>query len=120
MRRLPFARTCEELIDLHKLGSDKEVAPGTRRPIQTDRKCQKCSVTMVLVRGPHSVFVGCMDYPKCNNRYPIRRGDRIVTDVICPGKDGVACEKPMIAVLGPYGVYLKCSDATCKASRNIP
>ena len=120
MRRLPFAGTCEELIDLHKLGSDTEVAPGTRRPIQTDRKCKKCGATMVLVRGPHSVFVGCMDYPKCDNRYPIRRGDSIVTDVTCMGKTGVSCEKSMVAVLGRFGVYLKCSDAICRATRNIP
>ena len=75
---------------------------------------------MVLVRGPHSVFVGCMDYPKCDNRYPVRRGDKIGTDVICPGKDGIPCGKSMIAVLGRFGVYLKCSSSECKVTRNIP
>jgi hypothetical protein len=120
MRRLPFPRTCEELIDLHKLGSDAEVAPGTRRPIQTDRKCERCGATMVLVRGPHGVFVGCMDYPKCDKHYSIRRGDKIGTDVVCPGKAGAACGQQMIAVLGRFGVYLKCSDPGCQCTRNIP
>jgi len=120
MRRLPFAGTCEELIEMHKLGSDTEVAPGTRRPIQTDRKCQKCGSTTVLVRGPHGVFVGCMDYPKCDSCYSIRRGDKIGTDVICAGKAGVACGRSMVAVLGRFGVYLKCSDPECQGTRNIP
>jgi Topoisomerase DNA binding C4 zinc finger len=89
MRRLPFPKTCEELIELHKFGSDTEVDPGCRRPVQTDRKCEKCGSTMVLVRGPHVIFVGCMDYPKCQNRYSIRRGDCIGTNVVCSGKDAL-------------------------------
>lgn len=119
MRRLPFPKTCEELIELHKFGSDTEVDPGTRRPVQTDRKCEKCGSTMVLVRGPHGIFVGGMDYPKCQNRYSIRRGDRIGTDVVCSGKDGVPCGKSMVATLGRFGVCLRCSDQNCKGTRNI-
>ena len=119
MRRLPFPKTCEEMIDLHKFGSDSETEPGSRRPVQTDRKCDKCGSTMVIVRGPYGLFVGCMDYPKCQHHYSIRRGDRIGTDVVCPGKDGVACGKPMVATLGRFGVYLRCSDFNCKGTRNI-
>lgn len=119
MRRLPFPKTCEELIDLHKFGSDSEIEPGTRRPVQTDRKCEKCGSTMVIVKGPYSLFVGCMDYPKCQNHYSIRRGERISTDVVCPGKDGAACGKQMVAILGRFGVYLRCSDLSCKGTRNI-
>lgn len=114
MRRLPFVRTCEELIELHKFGSDSEVAPGTRRPIQTDRKCENCGSMMILVRGPHGFIVGCSEYPRCHNRYPIRRGDRILTDVECP-----KCGKPMEATLGRFGVYLRCADPNCKETRNI-
>jgi hypothetical protein len=51
MRRLPFPKTCEELIDLHNFGSDSETEPGSRRPVQTDRKCEKCGSTMVIVNG---------------------------------------------------------------------
>jgi hypothetical protein len=119
MRRLAFPKTCEELIDLHKFGSDSETEPGTRRPVQTDRKCEKCGSTMVIVRGPYGLFVGCMNYPKCKNHYSIRRGERIGTDVVCSGKDGVACGRLMVAVSGRFGVYLRCSDQTCKGSRNI-
>jgi hypothetical protein len=119
MRRLPFLRTCEELIKLHKFGSDSEVDPGTRRPVQTDRRCEKCDSTMVLVSGPHGVFIGCMNYPKCKNRYSIRRGDRIGTDVVCSGKDAGQCGMPMVAVSGKFGVYLRCSDTNCKCTCNI-
>jgi hypothetical protein len=113
MRRLPFQKTCEELIELHDFGSD---VPDR---VQTDRKCEKCGSTMVLVRGPHGIFVGCVDYPKCQNRYSIHRGDRIGTHVVCPGTDGVPCGKPMVATRGPFGVYLRCSDQNCKGTRNI-
>ncbi len=119
MRRLPFPKTCEELIELHEFGSDSEVELGTRRPVQTDRKCEKCGSMMVLVRGPHGIFVGCMDYPRCQNRYSIHRGDRIGTDVVCSGKNGVPCDKPMVATLGRFGVYLRCSDQNCGGTRNI-
>ena len=119
MRRLPFAKTCEELIELHRFGNDTEVDPGSRRPVETDRKCEKCKSTMVLVRGPYGIFVGCMDYPTCQNHYSIRRGDRVGTDVKCPGKDGAPCGKPMVAVSGKFGVYLKCSDASCRGTRNV-
>ena len=120
MRRLPFAKTCEELIDLHKFGSDAEVDPGSRRPVQTDRKCEKCGSPKVLVRGPHAIFLGCMDYPKCQCKPEfILRGERIPTDAICPGKDNVPCGKPMYATNGRYGVYLKCFDPNCGATRNI-
>ncbi len=119
MRRLPLPRTCEELIELHKFGSDSEVDPGTRRPVQTARTCEKCGSTMVLVRGPHGIFVGCMDYPKCQNRYSVRRGDRINTDVVCSGKDGVPCGKVMVAMQGKFGVYLRGSCPNCTVTRNI-
>lgn len=120
MRRLPFPKTCEELIELHKLGSDSEVDPGSRRPVQTDRKCEKCGSPKVLVRGPHTIFLGCMDYPQCRCEPQfIRRGERTLTDAVCPGKDDVACGKPMVATLGRFGVYLRCSDQGCKGTRNI-
>ncbi len=120
MRRLPFARTCEELIDLHKFGNDSEVDPGTRRPVQTDRKCEKCGSPKVLVRGPHAFFLGCMDYPKCQCKPEfIRRGERIWTDAICPGGNGTPCGKPMVAVQGRFGVYLRGSCPNCAVTRNI-
>ena len=119
MRRLPFARTCQELIALHNLGSDAEVAPGARRPIETDRKCETCGRRMVLVRGPHGVFVGCMGYPQCQNHFSIRQNEAVGTDVLCAGRDGAVCGQLMVAVRGQYGVYLKCSDRNCKATRSL-
>jgi len=119
MRRLPFTKTCEELIELHKLGSDTEVEPGSRRRVQTDRKCEKHSSYMVLVPGPYGLFLGCKMYPDCQIHYPIRRGEQVGTDVKCQGREGVACDQMMVAVRGRYGIYLKCSDPNCKGTRNI-
>jgi hypothetical protein len=120
MRRLPFAKTCEELIDLHKFGSDTEVEPGLRQPAQTNRKCEKCGSPKVLVRGPQTIFLGCMDFPKCQCKPEfIRRGDRVLTDQPCPGRDKVTCGKPMFATTGRFGVYLKCFDPNCGATRNV-
>jgi len=47
-----------------------------------------------------------MDYPNCQNHCLIRRGDRISTDVKL-GRDGVPCGKPMVALPGKFGVYLR-------------
>jgi hypothetical protein len=117
MRRLPFPKTCTELIDIHKFGNDAEVDPGSRRRIQTDRKCEKHGLPMLLVPGPYGPFLGCQKYPECDIHYSIRRGEEVGTDVKCLGKDGASCDRLMIAVRGPYGVYLK--DPHCGATRNI-
>ena len=126
MRRLPFTTTCHELIELHKFGSDTEVDPGSRRPIQTDRKCngmnrdgQLCGATMILRRGPYSIFLGCGKYPECQNTLGVGWDDRIGTDVDCPGKDGVVCGRPMFAVRSRYGVYLKCFEPGCQCTRKV-
>ncbi len=120
MRRLPFANTCEELIELHDFGNDSEVEAGTRGHVETERKCKQCGSTMVLVRGPNTIFLGCIDYPKCRVQPQfIRRGERILTNVICSGKNDLPCGKPMVAMQGPYGVYLRCSDPHCSATRNV-
>jgi hypothetical protein len=122
MRRIgsieqPASKTCQELIELHKFGSDSEVGLFSRRPVQTDRKCETCGSFKVLVRGPHSVFLGCPNYPRCQCKPEfVRRGERILTDATCPGKDGVPCGKPMVATQGRFGVYLRCSDQDCKGT----
>ena len=119
MRRLPFQKTCKELIELHGFGSDLEVDPGTRRPVQTDRTCDDCGSQFVLVREAEGIVARCGNYPNCQNRYSIRRDDRIGTDVVCSGIDGVPCGKLMVATSGRNGVYLRCSDHNCKGTRNV-
>lgn len=119
MRRLPFSRTCEELIKLHDFGSDAEVDPGSRRAVVTDRKCDKCGSAMVLVRGPKGFFLGCSRYPTCENPKFIGWDDSVWTDAKCPGKGEVSCGRPMLAVRSRYGVYLKCSDPNCKGTASL-
>jgi hypothetical protein len=127
MRRIgsyenPATKTCEELIELHKFGSDTEVDPGSRWPIQTERQCPNpaCGgARMIIKRGQFGFFASCPNYPNCKESFSIRRGDRIGTDVVCSGKDDIPCGKPMVATLGRFGVYLRCSDQNCKGTRNI-
>jgi hypothetical protein len=119
MRRLPFAKTCDELIELHQLGSDAEVEPGSRGKIRTDRQCEVHQTAMVLVPGQYGLFLGCQEYPTCKIHYRIAQGERIKTDVKCPGKDGVACNQAMFATRGRYGVYLKCSSPNCSGTRTV-
>jgi len=122
MRRLPFPKTCEELIKLHRFGSDTEVEPGSRRAIQTDRQCPNpaCGgARMIIKRGQTDFFGSCPNYPHCRESFSIGRGDCIGTDVICPGKDGVACGKVMVAMQGRFGVYLRGSCPNCTVTRNI-
>ncbi len=125
MRRIgswekPAPKTCAELVAMHSLGSESEVDPGEREPIQTDRTCSACGSIMVLVRGPFSVFVGCADYPRCREHFAIRRGDRILTNVLCPGSDGAPCGQRMVVQVGRNGAYLRCSaHPACRRTRNI-
>lgn len=119
MRRVVSTKTCEELISLHDFGSDAEVKPGSRHKIQTDRKCKRHGVAMVLVRGPHGFFLGCPAFPNCSERMAIRRGDQVHTDVRCPGSEGASCNQMMVAVNGKFGVYLKCPDPGCSGKRSI-
>lgn len=119
MRRLPFAKTCDELIELHQLGSDTEVEPGSRGKIRTDRKCEVHHTEMVLVPGPYGLFLGCQEYPRCNVHYRIDRGEQIRTDAKCPGKDGGTCNQTLFAVRGRYGVYLKCLSPGCNSTSRV-
>src|SRR5207302_1629131 len=96
-----------------------EVEPGERKPIGTDRSCEDCNAPMVLVRGPYGIFVGCSDYPQCNNRYSVRWGDEIATNVLCSGKTTSHVVRQMVATQGRFGVYLRCPDDVCRATRNI-
>lgn len=122
MRRIgnheqPATKTCEELIDLHKLGSDSEVDPGSRRPIQTDRCCPnpECrGARMVIKHGRNGFFGSCPNFPKCRESFSIRREDRIGTDVVCE-----KCGEAMVATLGRFGVYLRCLVGDCTATRRI-
>lgn len=126
MRRIgdwkkPAEKTCAELIAIHSLGSDAEVAPGVRRPIQIDRVCAVCGAPMVLRRGQSGVFAGCSRYLQCNGQPDtIRRGDRILTDAFCPGKDGHPCGQRMVVRIGRHGVFLSCPDPDCRKTQNIP
>lgn len=126
MRRIgswekPALKTCAELVAIHSLGSDAEVAPGEREPIQTDCVCPGCGSTMVLKRGQFSVFVGCADYPRCREHFSIHRGDRIPTTVLCSGSDEIPHEPmPMHCLVGRHGAFLRCSAyPACKVTRNI-
>src|SRR5215469_4670911 len=119
MRRLPFAKTCDELIELHQLGSDAEVDPGSRAKIRTDRKCEVHHTEMVLVPGPYGLFLGCQEYPRCNVHYRIDQGEQIRTDAKCPGKDGKTCDQTLFAVRGRYGVYLKCLSPGCNSTSRV-
>lgn len=125
MRRIggwekPATKTCAELITIHSLGSAAEAPAGERERIQTDRACSRCNAQMVLVRGPHSVFVGCANYPQCQEHFSIRRGDRIFTNVLCSGTDERSCGQRMVVRVGRRGAFLSCSAyPTCRGSRNI-
>ena len=119
MRRLPFAKTCDELIELHQLGSDAEVEPGSRGKIRTDRKCEVHNTEMVLVPGPYGLFLGCQEYPRCNVHYRIGQGEQIRTDAKCPGKDGITCNQTLFAARGRYGVYLKCLSPACNSTSRV-
>ena len=67
MRRLPFAKTCEELVHYPILQGER---------IRTDVKCAGkdgvlCDQMMLVVRGPYGVYLKCSN-PSCNGTRNIR------------------------------------------------
>ncbi|MBM7557438.1 type I DNA topoisomerase [Halanaerobacter jeridensis] len=61
-----------ELEELEEKEVDK-----TEYQIKTDMKCSECGADMVLKEGKTGKFLGCSNYPDCNNTVNIPDGIRI-------------------------------------------
>ncbi|MCD6371750.1 MAG: DNA topoisomerase I [Candidatus Aenigmarchaeota archaeon] len=80
-------------------------------------KCPKCGGTLRIIRSKKSgkFFVGCSNYPKCKNIYPLPQGARIE-------KTGKICEKcgtPIIRIRRKgKRPFTMCLDPNCSSKKD--
>ena len=57
-------------------------------------------------------FLGCSNYPKCNNSYPLPQKGKVMSlDKVCP-----ECGKPMVKTIGTRYAFEMCVDMNCKTN----
>jgi DNA topoisomerase I len=75
-------------------------------------KCEKCGVGSLIQRKGRTGkrFVGCNEYPRCNNSYPLpQKGKITTTEELC-----IECKAPIIKVKNKGREYQMCIDMNCK------
>lgn len=88
-----------------------------KRSSRTLGKCPKCGGDLVIIRSKKTklLFVGCSNYPKCKNAYPLPRGARIEkTGKICEH-----CNTPIIRIKRKgRRTFSMCLDPNCKSKES--
>ena len=89
---------------------------------QSDEKCEKCGGHMIVKWGRYGRFLGCANYPECENIKPLNTDDTPApepepTDTACD-----KCGKPMVIRVSRAGAkFLSCSGyPKCKNAKPIP
>ena len=89
---------------------------------QSDEKCEKCGGNMIVKWGRYGRFLGCANYPECENIKPLNTDDTPApepepTDTACD-----KCGKPMVIRVSRAGAkFLSCSGyPKCKNAKPIP
>ncbi|MCR4335712.1 MAG: DNA topoisomerase I [archaeon] len=73
--------------------------------------CDKCSGKLrQLMSRNKKRFLGCTEYPKCTNTYPLpQKGKVVFTTNICE-----TCQKPVIKVIGTRYKFEMCINPDCE------
>ena len=90
---------------------------------QSDEKCEKCGVNMIIKWGRYGRFLGCANYPECQNIKRLTSADDAPTaepeptDTVCD-----KCGEPMVIRVSRAGAkFLSCSGyPKCKNAKPIP
>ncbi len=89
---------------------------------QSDEKCEKCGGNMIVKWGRYGRFLGCANYPECQNIKALNADDTPteepeLTDTACD-----KCGKPMVIRVSRAGAkFLSCSGyPKCKNAKPIP
>ena len=78
-------------------------------------KCPKCGgdLRIITSKKTHKRFVGCSNYPKCTNSYPLPQKGKIVPlGTACP-----SCGAPMIKVINGRRSYEMCLNMSCETKK---
>jgi DNA topoisomerase-1 len=101
----------------HQLEIGKQLAEAYRVTRMKQRilgKCSKCGgdLRVIVSRATHKRFVGCSNYPKCTNTFPLPQAGMIIS----LGRTCEQCGAPMIQVnrtgMRPYRM---CIDPKCSS-----
>ena len=90
---------------------------------QSDEKCEKCGDNMIIKWGRYGRFLGCANYPECQNIKRLTSSDDgpvaepEPTDTVCD-----KCGEPMVIRVSRAGAkFLSCSGyPKCKNAKPIP
>ena len=89
---------------------------------QSDEKCEKCGGNMIVKWGRYGRFLGCANYPECENIKPLSTDDTPAPE---PEPTDTACDKcgePMVIRVSRAGAkFLSCSAyPKCKNAKPVP
>jgi len=89
---------------------------------ESDEKCDKCGGNMVVKWGRYGRFLGCANYPECQN---VKRLNSDETASAEPEQTDYVCEKcgkPMVIKMSRSGArFLSCSGyPKCKNAKPVP
>jgi DNA topoisomerase-1 len=82
------------------------------------RKCQKCDGRLGLKLSKFGAFLGCSNYPTCNNRIPVMGGQEgTAFEVI---ELGTVNDTQISIKNGPYGYYIQADATDTKKKQTKP
>lgn len=88
--------------------------------IESDVVCPNCGSKMVVRTSRYGTqFLGCSNYPECKTMLPLNQENN---EQLEPKETDEKCEKcssPMIQKNGPYGLYLECTNESCKNRKRV-
>ena len=87
--------------------------------------CELCGKPMAVRRKGRRAFLGCSDYPQCDNTAPLPEGIRLAPKPKQPaepaGVDCDKCGKPMVIRSGRRGKFVACSGfPRCRNTKPLP
>ena len=89
---------------------------------ESDEKCEKCGGNMIVKWGRYGRFLGCANYPECQNIKALNADDTPTEE---PEPTDTACDKcgePMVIKVSRAGAkFLSCSGyPKCKNAKPVP
>ncbi|MFH1588294.1 MAG: topoisomerase DNA-binding C4 zinc finger domain-containing protein [Candidatus Diapherotrites archaeon] len=78
-------------------------------------KCDKCEGSLRKIKSRNNKwFLGCTNYPKCTNTYPLPQKGKIIP----LQKDCEFCKKPTIQVIGKRYKFQMCIEPNCESKKD--
>jgi len=103
---------------LELLENKDKIGTDLRKALQSDSilaKCDVCDGELRKIKSKNNKwFLGCTNYPKCTNTYPLPQKGRIISaPELCK-----ACGKGAIKVFGKRYRYEMCIDPNCISKKD--